>query len=40
MVLGPVSGRDRWMEGSDRKKPQSQEDALLRSLMVSFTPPK
>ena len=40
MVLGPMGGRDRWLEGIDRKKPTNKEDANLRASSASFTPPK
>lgn len=40
MILSPSSGRDRWAEGLDRKKPMNQEEANLRQQNASFTPPK
>jgi hypothetical protein len=39
MVLGPMVGKD-WLEANEMKKSISQEDAQLRSLITSFTPPK
>jgi hypothetical protein len=40
MVLGPMGGKDRWLEPNEMKKSINQEDAQLRSLITSFTPPK
>lgn len=38
MILQHQGGRDRWLEGLERKKSSSQEDSLLRG--IAFTPPK
>jgi hypothetical protein len=38
MILPSQGGRDKWVEGLDRKKANNQEEAQLRSL--AFTPPK
>jgi hypothetical protein len=38
MILQHQGGRDRWLEGLDRKKTNNQEESQLR--LIAFTPPK
>ena len=38
MIIDPMGGRDRWIDGLDKRKPINQEDAVLRSR--GYTPPK